>query len=818
MNYCFFLPLALLLKFAAAREPFPKDEAFDDPSQETFQPYLMDLVIYSAGAGIGLLVPFCLFMSCCWLGNCCRNRKKKVEPQAGGEEGESKKKQKGSFKSYLSTSFSLISAFVAIAFGIYGTSGDAATSTVDILSGTEDFLAGTAGLLCKDSESIHGCNSGLGGFLSDANSSFISFCDETIVFIEDVRGILDQINDTRIQIDELGVVVETMSDVAHNIADNVTDANQRLDAITAVISNNGLSFGSSLPDSNNFPDVQDSDLESLQEAIYGVGNASLTVQEMWDETNQTLHEALDPMENSLDGQGDSSNDDRISVLDILGDLIDQMSDLTSSVFDTKDTVGDVTTDVDSNKDSYVSYVTAFFFFPAIILLLTMTCMMSCCKKGGRAPLFGNMCFNYIFIIPYCILPGFLLLFALINEDICDVHMDMLVDQLNDTTINFGSSKATLGQTVRNILECEGTEDLVTLMHMNNELNITDDLSSTLDSLNEAVDGLSSATDSLNGTMDSMEQMIDALNVDFISSSDLSAVKSDVVSLLASLPDENANLDNSDQQDKFTNMYSIDWTAYQSLIDDVNDIITAMSPSNPLGGKVGFSNASTYDQDYFASDGDFSCSGGCSGQSTDSGTYTYGNSDTYSTLDTAAAAMDVNTAVVDAAVTYNNYIVANLTIVLKDINNINASSILFPELQEDASNEYDDIDVALGTIGDGIDISAVNEEIYDIIDQVMNANTYTQCAFIGTYYTGTYLGSYCDDLIPSLITLGYLMVGNALAMFVTFCVTGYFAPYRRKDKSVTGTGEGTGEYSYDNDIELASMPNGNDAPPGFSRKL
>lgn len=825
MNFYFFLPLALVLKFASAREPFPKDEAFDDPEVDTFQPYLQDLFIYSAGAGVGLLVPFCLLMSLCWLTNCCRNKKKKIEPQneEGKEDDQSdqlkKPKKKGSFKSYLFSSIFLFLAFVAIAFGIYGTTGDATKSTVDILEGTEDFVDGTASLLCREQESLPRCNSGLGGFLSDANESFVEICDQTIDFIEDIRGILDQINDTRIEIEDLGDVIEVMSDITDDIISNVTDANQRITYVSSMISNGGYSFSSSLPDPNDFPDVTDDDTESLQDAIYGVGNASNYIQNIWDEMNATLAEALDPLEARLDGRGTSGDDDRLSTIDIFNNIEEQLFDASKTIFEGKDVITEARVDVEDNDDTYVNYITIFFFIPAIILLLVTLCMSCCYKKGGRAPLFANMCFNYAFILPYCVIPGIILLFALINEDVCDVHMDILVEQLNDTVLDFGDSRATLGETVESILTCSGTQDLVTIMGFQNELNITDDLSSTLDSLNEATDGISSATDSLNGTFESMEDLIDALNVDFISSSDLTAAKEDVVSLLDSLPDQNANLDSSEQRTKFNSMYGVDWDAYQDLIDDVNAIIVAMTPSNPLGGKVGFGNATTYTQSYFAADDNFACTGSCSGSSTNNGAYSYGGSDTYSDLDTASGLLDASTTIVQEVVSINDDIVYNLTLVLKDINAINASILLFPDLQDDASNEYNDIDDALSTIGDGIDIEPITDAIEDIIDQVMNANVYTQCAFIGTYYTGTYLGSYCDDLIPSLITLGYLMVGNALVMFVTFCMTGYYAPYRRKDKSILGPGQGNAEYTgYEAEVELGSMPMDSDAPPGFSRKL
>jgi hypothetical protein len=485
------------------------------------------------------------------------------------------------------------------------------------------------------------------------------------------------------------------------------------------------------------------------------------------------------------------------------------------MFDMGGDVGSIATDVEDGEDTYIQFLTILFFIPAIIHFLMTISMVLCCKKGGRAPLFLNMCFNYVMITVYCVVPGIILLFALINQDVCDVHMQMLTNQLNDTTIDFGSSSVTLGQTVESILTCSGSENIISIMGLKNELNITDDLSSTLDALDDAVDGFDDAFDSLDGTIDSMDSMIDALNVDYISASDLSSAKEDVSSLLDSLPDQNANLDDTEQQTKFTNMYSIDWTTYQSSIDAVNTIIVAMSPGNPLGGKVAFGNATTYTQSYFAGDTSFSCTGSCSGSNTDGSTYTYGNSDTYDDLDTAASVMDTYTDAVQQVVSINDEIVFNLTRVLKDINNINASIIYFPELQDDASLEFNDIDDALSSIGDGIDITDVKDSIIDIIDQVMTGDSYTGCAFIGSYYTGTYKGAFCEDFLSSLLTLGYLMLGNAILMFLTFCCSGYFAPYRRKSYCKVGSEDVSHSPG---DVELSSMPLGNNAPPGYSEKL
>ena len=133
--------------------------------------------------------------------------------------------------------------------------------------------------------------------------------------------------------------------------------------------------------------------------------------------------ALGDLENSIDGVGE--NDDRLTVTDLLDDLKEQLEDQSESLLDTSDSVGSFGTTTEDNKDNVANGITLLMFLPAIVHLLTMICMGACCKKGGRFPLFANMCFNYVMIIIYCSIAGIILIFSLINEDVCDSHIAFL---------------------------------------------------------------------------------------------------------------------------------------------------------------------------------------------------------------------------------------------------------------------------------------------------------------------------------------------------------------------------------------------------------
>jgi len=225
----------------------------------------------------------------------------------------------------------------------------------------------------------------------------------------------------------------------------------------------------------------------------------------------------------------------------------------------------------------------------------------------------------------------------------------------------------IANTIEDILRCHDTENLIELLGVESELNITDDLSSTLDLLEESEEMFEDSFSSLNSTSGDLEELTEALALDFSNGTSL---------------------------------------------DEAEDAILEAQDTPGLSADVQY----------------------------------------------------------------------NLTMILNDIYNINGSINRINDLQDDVQDEYDDIEVSLDQIGTGIDISPVTAEIFEVIDTVGGAASYTQCAFIGDYYTDTYLVTWCEDFIGSTSSMGYLMIVNGLLMFLTFCCSGYFAPYLRKNKS------------------------------------
>jgi len=95
-------------------------------------------------------------------------------------------------------------------------------------------------------------------------------------------------------------------------------------------------------------------------------------------------------------------------------------------------------------------VSLFFAIPCIIMLVTTTMSKLCCKV---APIYMTMTFTYFFQIFFCFAAGMTLFFAILWNDVCVVHDDVIKVTIGNYTTKIRDTEVQLYDTIMDLLKC-----------------------------------------------------------------------------------------------------------------------------------------------------------------------------------------------------------------------------------------------------------------------------------------------------------------------------------------------------------------------------
>jgi hypothetical protein len=415
--------------------------------------------------------------------------------------------------------------------------------------------------------------------------------------------------------------------------------------------------------------------------------------------------------------------------------------------------------------------------------LVFTLLNLACKKCS-CHLILNMCIAYFCIILFLLLSLVFSLLSVATSTICTYHLTLL-ENLPTQNFTIATTKVSISPaTIEAILECppglNATNDnnFINILGIESLFNVTKEVGAATSQITSA-QGAFNPNTQIQAAINQLASVSNSTSFNISKTAPVSSFQNQITTFRNNLPAYNMNRTNVAQQNKLQTYYlssvqvnsqTFSWVDYQAAINNVNNVMATAS-NIPSGYYKNYTFASIV---HFTQSSINTASSpfnsGYTGTSPPA--VTYGSGGNYNNLLTYLGVTDAYTAVVSGAITANNQVLTNLTIIGNYVNNV-ATSV----------NTISSIQTSLSTLQSGI-----NSTLYDILGEadtiikglttqansvngiaqfVLTAPQYTKCGFIGDFYAHGFQDTICVKLNQSLKSGWIFMAFAAFALLVTF---------------------------------------------------
>ncbi len=380
------------------------------PKSENWNSYYKDILIESAGAGLGIAVIIGLLMTLFSIAFYCRGQKRKKiseriakgrgqydTKKLGMELEETARRQRRNLWIGLLVCFAGYTTAAGLAYqSIIGSEKTFSRS----LDGTHKFLTELQLFLC-DIDGGWDCHQGsIGEYLFNIKGTVDGTLDGVVTWLRDLNNLTDSLDNAKTDLEEID---ETLGDIE-----------QTLTSINSNVGDINTMFSKTLYDDIDFnidlQTVEASDIESIQSNRDAVQNGIVTIESSRDEVfdaigdeNSTV-KALEYQIDEITGNELASAplDLRQAVTDIVYAMVYVFSDVTTDVNDIQ--IGPLN-DLEEIADVSLKPAAAGFagvlFLPAFILFLAILCVVA---VSSPKPLYATMVFSFLFqVFTTCLL-------------------------------------------------------------------------------------------------------------------------------------------------------------------------------------------------------------------------------------------------------------------------------------------------------------------------------------------------------------------------------------------------------------------------------
>jgi hypothetical protein len=824
----------------------PDKDRHPDLNDAEWNSWTKEVVVQSGGMmGVGISIVMGLLMSVLTIFFCCRCRShNRIDAEISMGQG-----QHYDVKHLAARARShrrmLVGGVVLSVLGTGALAGYAFMTTTEsqdtlgnIVDGTDVFMTEFQLSLCAVDGGEDCVAGSVGDYLGVIQSSVERTLDSSVDWL-----------------DNLGELVPPL-DLA---ASNLTELEQALNSTEAAllaVNASMLAMETTLTNSNylrfgldfELPLIAQEDVESLgsnRESVRdGRGSIADSRREVYDQlvAPDSPIAILKYQLDNVPGNEEASapEDLRQTAVGALTDLLDFFQGWTKDVYDVQYGTLDGlwTRAMDDFVDGVALGTAIIAFLPAAVLLLLSIFATMC---GSAKPLYMDMMFIFLVQGLYCLSAGAYLLVATVNQDVCDAHPEIVRNVFTDPISSLTpetQSNVAVGTAVMNILNCHGQRgdpptadnNLVSIMGIQDMFDIEEQLAQSGEAITSQRSTLEDQKQVVRDALAPL-QGVDPFGTDVREQFDLDASQQSVSDVLGRLPPSDFDRDDAGQRALFEAEYLSDGASgfvwqnatsglplYSAVLGDINGILlgmedahsftTAGAPFSFLIGALPLNytgagellKADTFcgaASDFDDADNDMT---------TESGggflIYEYGGQD--DDLCANITIFDAYTQIIDAFDELNANFTQDALRLDGHLLFLDGNLTALADSQFAMAASLNSVNTSLGALLPGMDrllteMDALVVQLLDINNDVMSADAYTNCGYIGDFYRDVYLGEVCGDFQTYVVAVGGVQLAVAIIMFFTFLIIGCYAPaMRRKYNSVI---PGTGEESEDQEYVL-----------------
>lgn len=815
------------------RPPLPV-ENFNDFSdyKPSLQEYVAGVLSYTMAVGVGLAILACIIFNCALLVNCCRRPNsacgccrprdykgphekccgKECCPQKTGTHYPSPDdiyQQPGhalfaadgtavnaepTFYKVKHTRFLFALIFIVLLAHLvfsgvvyqYGTTTDEATlSSID---GTVDLLSGFANLICNDNDPDAGCDTSdsIGGFLEVVSTQVNTTFDDCILIADSIQGISGSI------VDFSNALVDASTD-ADDVTTLLTDTNNDLntqcsdyDTDYTYVSNPAHYGGAQIASLflmgatyEAMPCPTATDIGLMTGISQALDDASTATNDISDAMDNGVNDALTSIEDEIGPSGNT----RVSIQSSLNDFHGSMVDVSNDLIDMHSDIDGTSAEVKPYLVLKTQAFTAISFLPAILLLyhtlgeVFCGCKAcnACCYKGVGGCLRCHNCFQYFGNWIWCIIAGIAMLLSVVVYDTCDNFEPMILVNLNMTQ-NVFDNEINFGTTAVDILHCGTNENIVDILGLGQSFNFTEDVSSVLTGIDDASSSLFTAADS---AADALTQVVDALNDALqlsVTSANVTAIETQIQTALDILPDA-VTVGATCTLAAATDISTL--IAFYDLHGGNNDGTGSAFGATATGlSRISY----TCTEDYCVQ-----CDAGANANTPSTPpsctVSAYDAVSVYFRYSTTVVTYNSGSGICDAVVDNNNArdtldsLLAESTAIAADVVPVDQFIVTMAALNQTSNWIHTNITSSQDRVtGEGSD--TLHGAVQGLLDVIMTAPDYTDCGFIGSWYSDTFEGSFCTDANNGMQSFSVALTLNAVLMIVLFLLLSWYTPFMR----------------------------------------